>query len=112
MGLKKTNYEIKSLGITLPEAYAIVKNLTINGESARADFAVQTSRESASNLKPLEIKTLHFKVDRNTNPYETAYIESKKQVVTEHTWNQETKTYDDVIVDGIFTGWKDDIVIL
>ena len=103
MGLKKANYEIKSLGITLPEAYAIIKDLTINGESARADFAVQASRENASNLKPLEIKTLHFRVDRNTNPYETAYIESKKQV-------EEETANGKVLKDGVFTGWEDDII--
>ena len=109
MGLKKTNYEIKSLGITLPEAYAIVKNLVINGESARADFAVQASRESASNLKPLEVKTLHFKVDRNTNPYVTAYLESKKPKIVDGVWNEQSKTYETAVQAGIFTGWEDDL---
>ena len=101
MGLKKANYEIKSLGIILPEAYAIIKNITINGESARADFVIQASREKASNLKPLEVRTLHFKVDRNTNPYQTAYIESKKQV-------EEESNNGKILTDGIFTGWDDD----
>lgn len=27
MGLKKTNYEVKDLGITLPTAYAVVRKL-------------------------------------------------------------------------------------
>ena len=109
MGLKKTNYKIESLGITLPEAYAIIKNLTINGESARADFVVQANRETANNLKPLEVKTLHFTVDRNTNPYQTAYVESKKQV-EETKWNKTTNEHEKVLVDGIFTGWQDDIL--
>ena len=110
MGLKKTNYKIESLGITLPQAYAIIKDITINGESARADFVVQASRETANTLNPLEIKTLYFKVDRNTNPYQTAYIESKKQV-EETRLNVATKQHEKVLVDGIFTGWNDDFSV-
>ena len=110
MGLKKTNYKIESLGITLPQAYAIIKDLVINGESARADFVIQASRENARNLKPLEIKTLHFKVDRNTNPYETAYIESKKPIVVDYKRNEELKRLEEVTKPGIFADWEDDIL--
>lgn len=109
MGLKKLNYEIKEMGIILPEAYAIIKNLTIKGSKAKAEFVVQASRESAINLKPLETKTLHFTVDRNSNPYETAYTESKKQVMGQK-YNVETATFEECLENGVFTDWQDDIV--
>ena len=109
MGLVKNNHEVKGLGITLPTAYAYLKNLKIDGETAIAEFYIQASRENAKNLEPLEKKTLRFKVDRNKNPYETAYIESKKQVEKEQP-NSVTGEVEKVLIDGIFTGWVDDIV--
>lgn len=107
MGLVKYNYEVKGLGITLPMAYAMVKNLNVLGDTATAEFYIQASRDNAINLKPLEIKRLRFKVDRNTNPYETAYIESKKLVEVER-YNPQTNETEKMLVDGIFTGWGDD----
>ena len=109
MGLVKHNYEVKGLGITLPTAYAMVKNLNVLGDTAVAEFHIQASRDNAINLRPLEVKKFRFKVDRNTNPYETAYIESKKQVEVER-YNPQTNETDKTLVDGIFTGWEDDKV--
>lgn len=103
MGLKKYNYEIKELGITVPTAYAVIKKLVIDGKIGIAHFAIQ----SATNKQPLEIKKFMFAVDSNTNPYETAYIESKKRVKKSE-WNEQTQKNEAVEKDGIFTGWEDD----
>lgn len=109
MGLKTYNYEIKELGITIPTAYAVIKKLIIDGKIGTAHFAIQSDRDSATNKQPLEIKKFMFAVDRNTNPYETAYVESKKMVKGSE-WNEQTQEYEIVEKDGIFTGWEDDIV--
>ncbi len=46
MGLKKTNYTIEEMGITIPTAYAQITNLFIDlsGE-AHARFSIQQTRE-------------------------------------------------------------------
>lgn len=55
MGLKKTNYEVKKFGITLPEAYAFIHRLEVNGDECAAEFYVQASpRKSAMEFEPYE----------------------------------------------------------
>ena len=100
MGLKTKNYRIEKLDITLPEAYAVIINLHIKGGTATATFAIQTSRSNAmGNKEPIVTKELAFKVNRNENPYTTAYKLAKSQGV-----------YKDKVINGIFYGWEDDIL--
>ena len=109
MGLKKSNFEITQLGITLPEAYAMVKDIEIHGEQAVAKIAVQQSRDFAVNKKPIVEATIRFKVNRNENPYETVYKIAKgtrKQLVK----NAETQKPEIVEVPMPFHDWEDDIV--
>lgn len=108
MALKKTNYEVKDLGITLPEAYAIIHRIEIDGENGSAEFYIQNSpRENAFNLKPLERKVVPFKVNRDESPFTTAYNAAKTdKTVTRELPNGETK---EVEVKGVFSGWEDDI---
>ena len=108
MGLKKTNYEIAELGITLPVAYAMVKDIEIRGEQALATIAVQQSRDFALTKKPIATAAIRFKVNRNENPYETAYKLAKgirKQPVR----NEETQRVEMVDVPMPFHDWEDDI---
>ena len=109
MGLKKTNYEIKELGLTLPAAYAIIHRLEIDGDSGVAEFYIQSSpRENAVNLKPLKREFIRFKVDRNENPFITAYKEAKK-VTTETVVNKDGKE-ETVEFKAPFADWTDDII--
>lgn len=91
MGVKTKNYEAKSMGITLPEAYAIIQGIQIERNSAVATFAIQCTRDNALGKTPIEVKKMHFAVNRNENPFVTAYKLAKAE-------------------GGIFAGWQDDII--
>lgn len=91
MGLKISNYEVKSMGVTLPEAYAIIKNIEIRGDKGSAMFAVQTTRERALTMAPIKSVRVEFEVDRTTNAYVTAYQTA-------------------IAEGGKFEGWEGDIV--
>ena len=110
MGLKTTNYEIKNLGITLPQAYAIIKEMHIENGSGYAKIAIQTSRENAFALAPIEtVKITFTDLKREEHPYEAVYTKAKA-VVQGKKWNTETGKLEDYSYDGPFTGWMDDIV--
>lgn len=103
MGLKKTNYEVKKFGITLPEAYAFIHRLEVNGDEGAAEFYIQASpRKSAMELEPYERIVVRFDYDRQTNPYELAYNAAKIAPAA----SEETK----IKVSAPFEGWEDDIV--
>lgn len=130
MALKKTNYELKELGIVLPEAYAFIHRIEcdryaetvtkeMNGEvsfrqidmlKGIAEFYVQNApRESAIGLKPFERYIVHFTCKANENPMAAAYIEAKGTHIVKE-YNSTTHQYVDVEKPNIFNGWKDDIV--
>lgn len=73
MGLYKKNYEVKDLGITLPEAFAIVRKIDRQGDKGTAELWVHSSRENAKTLQFLERKLVPFKCNDGDNPYEAAY---------------------------------------
>lgn len=73
MGLYKKNYEVKDLGITLPEAFAIVRKIDRYGDKGMAELWVHSSRENAKTLQFLERKLVPFKCNDGDNPYEAAY---------------------------------------
>lgn len=73
MGLYKKNYEVKDLGITLPEAFAIVRKIDRKGDKGMAELWVHSSRENAKTLQFLERKLVPFKCNDRDNPYEAAY---------------------------------------
>lgn len=130
MALKKTNYELKELGIVLPKAYAFIHRIEcdrcaetvteeVNGKvSSRqvdkfkgvAEFYVQNApRENAMGLKPFERHVVHFTCNTNENPVAAAYIEAKgTHIVAEY--NSTTNQYVEVEKPNIFNGWEDDIV--
>lgn len=93
MGLKTTNYEVKSLGITVPTAYAIIRDMEIKGSKGKAELVIQASREAASEKQPLEKIYVNFSVNRNENPYVTAYNAAKGEAA-----------------EGALQGWVDDII--
>ena len=73
MGLYKKNYEVKELGITLPEAFAIVRKIDRQGDKGMAELWVHSSRENAKTLQFLERQLVPFKCNDRDNPYEAAY---------------------------------------
>lgn len=94
MGLITENYVSKSTGITLPKAYAVLKNLIIESDnSARAIFAIQASRKNAETYNALDKVEVEFIWDRKSNPVRMAYAVAKK--------NEYCILYE----------WDDDIVI-
>lgn len=108
MGFKKTNYEVKKLGITLPEAYAIIRNLKIDGENGYAEIVVQSTRETTKMFTPFEVVRVDFKVNRKENPFVTAYNAAKAQK-TVKMFNTETHQAEDKVVNMPFYDWTDDI---
>ena len=108
MGLKTNNYYVKDLGIIVPQAYAIIENIVIKGRYARADFIVQSDRTATSNKKPLERVSVEFTLNRNQNPFVTAYNTAKSQYEKNHI-NEETGEPEKLMVNQPFYGWVDDI---
>lgn len=106
MGLKTTNYEVKRIGQILPEAYAIA-DFTIDGNSCLVTVKIQTSRENAKKLAPIETIHTHFVIDRNKNPFEEVYNKLKGQEIVERE-NPETGEKETITVNGILYGWEDD----
>lgn len=124
MGLYKKNYEVKDLGITLPEAFAIVRKIDRQGDKGMAELWVHSSRENAKTLQFLERKLVPFKCNDRDNPYEAAYTaavtpeERTRQVfekvikkVTVDGVEQEVETFDSKQEKYMFTyfdGWVRD----
>lgn len=110
MGFKKENYEVKSMGITLPEVYAVIRRIEVTPISAVAVFGIHTSRERAldKELNPIETVKVEFTDDRKTSAYELAYAKAKEVKTVEWTdGDGEARTTE---VKGAFTDWEDDIV--
>lgn len=110
MGLKTTNYEVKELGMTLPEAYALIQNISVMGETGSADIAIQSTRENAMRLRPIKTVTVTFSINRNESPYITAYkaaTTAGKIKVPSQNGGIETIT-----IPAPFDGWEDDITTL
>ena len=105
MGLKTKNYVVKKTDTPLAEAYAIIKNLEIYGNYARADFAIQASREKAQEIEPHEIIPVEFPLDRNENPFVTAYKTATKEITVKDENGNVVQ-----IVKMPFFGWDNDIV--
>ena len=124
MGLKKTNYEVKDLGITLPFAYAVVRKLDRHGNCGYAELWVHNSRENALNKNYLERHSVSFIIKDGKNPYEAAYEKAIKRPVRTEVYyvdpvtgeelaepgeGAERKTRE-VIYPAILDGWENDIV--
>lgn len=109
MGLKTTNYVSKSMGITLPEAYAVLKNLIIESNNrARAIFAIQASREAAEQYNAIDKVEVNFTWDRKTDPAKMAYEVAKTQMREVECYDHETFEKKTKVEYGALYGWEDD----
>ena len=129
MGLKTTNYEVKSKNIVLSEAYALIRDIEIHGKSGVATIVIQQSRELAVNKEPFEEHKIYFEVDREKNPYETAYAKAKAPIIRRELVDCEKEgivgedengqpIYGTIYKEFVkkeypnkFTGWEDDILL-
>lgn len=109
MGLKTTNYTIKELGITLPNAYALLKDIKVVDNRGVATFNVQSTRETATELKPIETVAVEFVFDRTENPVETAY-KAVKGTREDWIYDEEKDCYVKQPVPQPLYGWEDDII--
>lgn len=109
MGLKNTNYVSEKNGLRVANAYALIKNLRIEGEYGEAIFAIHYSREEAMNKPSLETVAIRFKVDRNESPYITAYKKATEKYVTKEI-DPETGEEKEVVTGMPFKDWQDDLV--
>ena len=103
--LKTNNYLDKRTGLTL----SVVALAQVDTERGKADFHIGISREAIEKGNIIETRTMYLKFDRNVNPYEYAYTKAKEQREMPY-FNPTTKKQERKLVDGIFTGWEDDIV--
>lgn len=110
MGLIKENYVSKSTGLTLPTAYAKIKDLVLNGNKGRAIFAIQANRENIDKFAPIDKVEVHFEWDRKADIAKTAYEAAKNEKRTVEKYNPETgKPYTETEY-GTLYGWDNDIV--
>ena len=88
MGFKKMNVEIGNLGITIPEAYAQIENLSVNLDgSCFASFKIQTARD-AMDKPALDTKHMHLSIDKTLPVHKQVYENAKEK---------------------LFADWEDDI---
>jgi hypothetical protein len=87
MGLKKKNYEVEKIGITLPLAYAQVREISIYENECNATIFVHKDRESIEKFAPIETKTLCFKFDRSKNLLGQIYENAKEKFF--HDWQDD-----------------------
>jgi hypothetical protein len=97
------------MGLTLPEAHAIIRSLKVdeNGQGV-ATLAVHINREMAINprIRPFHEEKVYFTVDRNESPYITAYRQAKT-IQKMPTYDMETGLPKEVDVKPFFYGWED-----
>jgi hypothetical protein len=111
MGLKTKNYEVKKVGITLPEAYAVLKNLIIETDNrGRAIFAIQQNRESANTYVALDKVEVRFTWDRKTDPAKMAYNAAKTETREVEDGTDEEGNVLFKTEYGPLYGWTDDYV--
>ena len=109
MGLKTTNYKVKT-GDVLPSAYAIFSDIRkIGGNLYEATFSIYRDRDAFGKTAPYETKSIKFVWDRRQDLVSQAYFESKK-IIENTRMNEETGEEEVYFTNGIFTGWIDDIV--
>lgn len=91
MGLKTTNYEVESFGITLPTAYARLADVNIDVlGNAFGKFEIHQTREDMMNNKmPFNTIYTNYVIDKDLPIHKQLYELAKKEY---------------------FQNWEDDIV--
>lgn len=110
MGLKKDYYYAQNIGVTMQTAYAVLKDLILNGNYVRAIFVIQSSRDSAQRLQPIETVEIGFKWDRKTDIAKLAYEKAKTQTIKHYEYDGKSDKPIEIETKGLLYGWDNDIV--
>lgn len=90
MGFKTSNYDVVDMGITIPQAYARISEITVDMKGqCKARFDIQQKREDVGIKKSFGTKHFFCSVDKDKPIHQQVYEKAK--------------------VD-IFKDWEDDIV--
>ncbi len=111
MGLKTTNYYVESMKEILPEAYAVIRTISIGeNDMGVATIGIHRNRELVldPSVKPYETKKIYFKSDRKIHDRETIYKKAT-QPYTEKSFDENTGEIVDVVKYPPFYGWLNDI---
>ena len=111
MGLKTINYKSKTMGVEIPQAYAILRTLVIESDSSiHATFVIQIDRAATKIYQPIDKVQVITSWDRKSNPVEMAYEAAKTQTMSEMKYDEETGEMYSEEKFGVLYGWEDDIV--
>lgn len=110
MGLKTTNYTTQKTNQFMPNAYARIKDLVLNGNNGRAIFSIQSTREDMDKFDPVEKVEVRFTWDRKKDIAEAAYEAAKSETRTVEKIDPTTGEHVSVVKHGPLYGWTDDIV--
>jgi len=84
MGLKTTNYEVKEFGISLPNAYAQITNLSVDLKgSAQAIVEIQQTRADIGVKNALDRKIVRCDINKERPVHEQVYIYIKENLLND-----------------------------
>ena len=110
MGLKTTNFYVKEMQETLPQAYAVIRSLKVddNGQGVSV-IGIHRTRELALNpqVKPFHEEKIYFTADRNVNDRITVYNKAVAPYKTIEL-DEETGKYAEVEKYPLLYGWEKD----
>lgn len=90
MGFIRKDYEVKNIGVVLPEAYAQITRISVDVDGrANVMFSIQKNRENIKTKENIDSVFYSCKIDKDLPIYRQAYEKAK---------------------EDIFTEWEDDIV--
>ncbi len=111
MGLKTTNFYVKSMKETLPQANAVIRSLVVepNGQGV-AVIGIHRTRELALDpmAKPFHEEKIYFTANRNVNDRATVYKKATEPYKVKDI-DRETGEIVEVEKYPFFYGWENDI---
>jgi stringent starvation protein B len=95
MGFKTTNYKVEAFGITVPEAYARVTDVSLNmkGE-AIATFEIQKTRNDVKAKHPFSRVQIKCDIDKEQPLHKQIYEKAKEEYFKE--WEDDIVGVEDV----------------
>ena len=102
MGFIKKNYVNERMGIELPEAYARICDISVDGgNNAQAIFIIQQSREATYAKQPIEGVVFNMRIDRSKSVYEQMYSAAKESIFSDWEDDIPTETTDEATEEGV-----------
>lgn len=112
MGFYKKDYYNNRRNLYLPSAYAIIKDLKIYKKIGFVTFVVQKERDESFTSEEYGNICLYFDINRNENPYITAYkkAKEKKEIIPAPYIDENGKTVQrkSYFLNMPFADWEDD----